>query len=148
VPAPKKGSKKKSGGGGAPGQPLVIGLSHHTATVEVRERLAVKEAEWNNASRLILERCPTVQEAAVLSTCNRFELHLVAPDRNAAIKDVLDFLVDHSGLDESALWDNLFMLSGEDAAWHLLRVSAGLDSLVVGEGQILSQVRREAGAVP
>lgn len=136
--------KKKAGSSGAPGQPLVIGLSHHTANVEVRERLAVKEAEWNNASKLILERCASVQEAAVLSTCNRFELHLVASDRNAAIRDVLEYLVERSGLEESVLWENLFMLSGEDAVWHLLRVSAGLDSLVVGEGQILSQVRFSA----
>lgn len=141
APAAAKGAKKKGGGGGAPGQPLVIGLSHHTAAVEVRERLAVKEAEWNNASRLLLAACPSVQEAATLSTCNRFELHLVTADRNAAIADVLAFLLERSGLDEASLWDNLFMLSGEDAVWHLLRVSAGLDSLVVGEGQILSQVR-------
>ncbi|KAJ1622345.1 glutamyl-tRNA reductase [Pavlovales sp. CCMP2436] len=132
---------KKKASGGVPGQPLVIGLSHHTASVDVREKLAVKEPEWNNASRLLLERCPSVQEAAVLSTCNRFELHLVTPDRNAAIRDVMEFLVERSGLPEQALWDNLFMLGGEDAAWHLLRVSAGLDSLVVGEGQILSQVK-------
>jgi len=146
TPAKAKDGKGGGGGGGgkssgAPGQPLVIGLSHHTAAVEVRERLAVKEAEWNNASKLLLQRCASVQEAAVLSTCNRFELHLVASDRNAAIHDVLQFLVERSGLNEPTLWQNLFMLSGEDAAWHLLRVSAGLDSLVVGEGQILSQVK-------
>jgi len=142
APAPaKQGKKGKKGGRAGPGQPLVIGLSHHTATVEVREKLAVPEAEWNNASAALLAACPAVQEAATLSTCNRFELHLVSADRNAAIREVLAHLSARSGLDEGTLWGNLFMLSGEDAVWHLLRVSSGLDSLVVGEGQILSQVK-------
>mmetsp|Transcript_18553 Transcript_18553/g.54299 ORF Transcript_18553/g.54299 Transcript_18553/m.54299 type:complete len:519 (-) Transcript_18553:499-2055(-) len=142
APAKRQTTKKKKASGGGPaGQPLVIGLSHNTATVEVREKLSIQEPEWNVASARLLESCPFVQEAAVLSTCNRFELHLVAADRNAAIRDVLTFLHGHSGLDKQTLWDNLFMLGGEDAVWHLLRVSGGLDSLVVGEGQILSQVK-------
>lgn len=81
-----------------------------------------------------------IQEAAVLSTCNRFEVYIAATDAHAAIRDVMTHLQEYSGLSQSELRQNLFMLSREDAVWHLLRVSAGLDSLVVGEGQILSQV--------
>jgi len=122
------------------GQPLVIGLSHKTATVEVREKLSIKEANWNEAAAA-LTAFESVQEAAVLSTCNRFEVYVVARDHFAATRDVMAFLRGHSGIEEVQLRPNLFMLQDEDAVAHLLRVSAGLDSLVVGEGQILSQVK-------
>ncbi|CAN0372968.1 unnamed protein product, partial [Ectocarpus sp. 8 AP-2014] len=117
----------------------VIGLSHHNAGVDVRERLAVPEAEWNLASAKLCGY-ENIREAAVLSTCNRFEVYVAATDAHAAIRDVMTHLQEYSGLSQSELRQNLFMLSREDAVWHLLRVSAGLDSLVVGEGQILSQV--------
>lgn len=119
----------------------VIGLSHHNAGVDVREKLAVPEAEWNEASAELCEM-PNIQEAAVLSTCNRFEVYVAAPDAHAAIRDVITYLQNRSGLSQVELRKNLFMLSWDDAVWHLLRVSAGLDSLVIGEGQILSQVRQ------
>ena len=124
----------------AHGQPMVIGLSHKTATVEVREKLSIQEANWNAASAKLVEY-PSLQEAAVLSTCNRFEVYVVAEDHYAAARDVFDFLKQHSGLSDAELRPNLFLLHDDDAVWHLLRVSAGLDSLVIGEGQILSQVK-------
>lgn len=76
-----------------------------------------------------------------MSTCNRFEVYVVAEDHFAATRDTMAFLREHSGLEDSELRPNLFVLQNEDATWHLLRVAAGLDSLVVGEGQILSQVK-------
>lgn len=76
----------------------------------------------------------------MLSTCNRFEVYIAATDGHAAIRDVMSHLQEYSGLSQVELRQSLFMLSKEDAVWHLLKVSAGLDSLVVGEGQILSQV--------
>lgn len=85
---------------------------------------------------------PNIEEAAVLSTCNRFEVYIASHDGHAAIRDVMTCLQQRSGLSQGELRRNLFMLSLDDTVWHLLRVSAGLDSLVVGEGQILSQVRR------
>ena len=119
----------------------VIGLSIHHASVEVREKLAIAEAEWNTASN---EICASgvVAEAAVLSTCNRFEVYYSAADARAATASVTQYLAERSGLPVSVLRKNLFMLSGDDAVWHVMRVSGGLDSLVVGEGQILSQVRQ------
>lgn len=118
-----------------------MGLSIHHAQVEVREKLAIAEAEWNLASNQI---CSTgqVAEAAVLSTCNRFEVYYAASDAREATARVTQFLSERSGLPQSLLRKNLFMLSGDDAVWHLMRVSGGLDSLIVGEGQILSQVRQ------
>lgn len=118
----------------------VIGLSIHHASVEVREKLAIPEAEWNAASN---EICSTgaVSEAAVLSTCNRFEVYYAAPSAREAVARVTEYLAQRADMPVSVLRRNVFMLSGDDAVWHLMRVSGGLDSLVVGEGQILSQVR-------
>eukprot|EP00804_Cyclotella_cryptica_P008343 CCRYP_018330-RA/>CCRYP_018330-RA protein AED:0.07 eAED:0.07 QI:290/1/1/1/1/1/3/34/556 len=119
----------------------VIGLSIHHAQVEVREKLAIPEAEWNNQSNII---CSTgqVEEAAILSTCNRFEIYFAASDAHEANARVMEYLQERSGLSMSVLRRNIFMLQGDDAVWHLMRVAGGLDSLVVGEGQILSQVRQ------
>ncbi len=133
-------SKKKGPAMAAP-TTLVLGLSHHTATVDVRERLAVPEADWQAAAGQLCE-LESVAEAAVLSTCNRFEVYVVTNEPFAAIQAVVSHLSERSGINPGALRRHLFMLVGDDAAWHLLRVSAGLDSLVVGEGQILSQVKK------
>ena len=146
--ADTKKPKKKSTGNL---EVLVIGLSHHKAGVEVREKLAIPEDQWNAAS---CELCdlPSVNEATVLSTCNRFEIYLAGANQYECIRDALTYLQERSGgaLDQETLRANMFMLSGEEAIWHLLRVSAGLDSLIVGEGQILSQVKRsyERGIEP
>ncbi|KAA8498367.1 Glutamyl-tRNA reductase [Porphyridium purpureum] len=122
---------------------VAVGLSHHTATVSVREKLSIPEAEWLEVGA---EMCtlPFVKEAAVLSTCNRFEVYLVAEGdmAPAAILHVCKFLSKRSGVPVRELREYLFMLSAEEAIWHLLRVSAGLDSLVIGEGQILAQVKK------
>jgi len=118
----------------------VIGLSIHHASVEVREKLAIPEDDWNAASA---EICSTgaVSEAAVLSTCNRFEVYYAAPSPREAVARVTEYLAKRADMKVSDLRKNVFMLSGDDAVWHLMRVSGGLDSLVVGEGQILSQVK-------
>lgn len=138
-----KDKKKKKGGGTEPLEVVVLGLSHHNAKVEVREKLAIPEAEWNAAAELLCEY-PSIREASVLSTCNRFEIYVAGKNQYEVMRDAIDFLYQRASgsLDFPTLRQNLFMLSGEDAIWHLLRVSAGLDSLVVGEGQILSQVKR------
>jgi glutamyl-tRNA reductase len=119
----------------------VVGLSIHHAEVEVREKLAIAEADWNAASN---ELCTSgsIAEAAVLSTCNRFEVYYAASDPRQAMAAVTDYLSKRGDLPVSVLRKNLFMLSGDDAVWHVMRVAGGLDSLVVGEGQILSQVRQ------
>lgn len=119
----------------------MVGLSIHHASVEVREKLAIAEANWNDASNEICDM-GVVEEAAVLSTCNRFEVYYAAADPREAMASVTQYLSQRSGLPVSVLRSNLFMLSGDDAVWHVMRVSGGLDSLIVGEGQILSQVRQ------
>eukprot|EP00403_Amphidinium_massartii_P017680 CAMPEP_0178410772 /NCGR_PEP_ID=MMETSP0689_2-20121128/21156_1 /TAXON_ID=160604 /ORGANISM="Amphidinium massartii, Strain CS-259" /LENGTH=715 /DNA_ID=CAMNT_0020031967 /DNA_START=1 /DNA_END=2148 /DNA_ORIENTATION=+ len=126
----------------------VVGLSHHSAPVEVREKLAVAEADWNRYSREMMEHSSTgnglvVPEAAVLSTCNRFEVYFASPElkKFPALECVRSFLRQKSGLTAEELDPYLFSYTGEDAIQHLFQVSSGLDSLVLGEAQILAQVK-------
>ncbi|CAL9765649.1 unnamed protein product [Musa acuminata subsp. burmannicoides] len=119
----------------------VIGLSIHTAPVEMREKLAVPEAQW---PRAIGELCNLnhISEAAVLSTCNRMEIYVVALSWNPGIREVMDWMAKTSGIPVAELRQHLFVLLDSDATRHLFEVSAGLDSLVLGEGQILAQVKQ------
>jgi len=120
--------------------PLVVGYTIHTGTVDELGKLSIPAAEWNAAAKVLTSH-ESIKEAAVLSTCNRFELYVVGKDDAAMVKDVIAFLQERSGLSSEALSPNLFVKTGSEACQHLLEVSAGLDSLVVGEGQILSQVK-------
>jgi len=126
----------------------VVGLSHHSAPVEVREKLAVAQADWNAYAQELVEYGQTangylVPELAVLSTCNRFELYFASPEikKFAAVEAVRAFLSQKSGIPREELEPYLFSHSGEAATQHLFEVSSGLDSLVLGEAQILSQVK-------
>lgn len=120
---------------------IAIGLTIHSAPVSLREKLAVPEAEW---PRAIQELCnfPHIEEAAVLSTCNRMELYLVGLSWHRGVREVEEWLSRTSGVPLDELRPYLFLLRDRDATQHLLRVSGGLDSLVMGEGQILAQVRQ------
>jgi glutamyl-tRNA reductase len=120
---------------------IAIGLTVHNAPVELREKLAVPEAEW---PRAIEELCqyPHIEEAAVLSTCNRMELYVVAVSWHRGVREVEEWLSRSSGVPLEELRPYLFLLRDRDATHHLLRVSGGLDSLVMGEGQILAQVKQ------
>lgn len=122
---------------------FVMGLSHHNAAVETREKLAIPEAEWQEAAReIVASSNGAVEEAAVLSTCNRFEVYFSAREARAGFAAASLYLQKRSGLPMSTLRNSLFMLSYEHATAHALRVAAGLDSLVVGEGQILAQMKQ------
>jgi len=118
----------------------VVGLSHKTAPVEVRETLSVSDSELE-APLAQLCSYPHVEEAAILSTCNRMEIYFVASDTEQGVREVTQFLGERSGWDQTQLRRHLFVLLHQDATRHLMRVAAGLDSLVLGEGQILSQVK-------
>ncbi|MEL7360072.1 MAG: glutamyl-tRNA reductase [Cyanobacteria bacterium J06560_6] len=118
----------------------VVGLSHQTAPVEVREKLSIPSAQVADAIAH-LSNSPTIQEVSILSTCNRLEIHIVASEIETGIRDVMRFLSEHSGIEPNELRPHLFVLLQQDAVMHLMRVAGGLDSLVLGEGQILSQVK-------
>jgi glutamyl-tRNA reductase len=113
---------------------VCLGLSHRTAPVELRERFGTLG--------LGAERCPEVVEHVVLSTCYRVELYAFLTDGVEDSRDVLvEALAAAHGVDREALVDHLYVHSGPDVARHLARVAAGLDSLVLGEAEILGQVR-------
>jgi glutamyl-tRNA reductase len=119
----------------------VVGLSHRTAPVELRERLSIPE-QTMEASLQRLRSDEQVLEASILSTCNRLEIYALLRHPEQGITAVGSFLSQVSGLQVEELTPHLFTYHHEEAVAHLLRVAAGLDSLVLGEGQILSQVKR------
>ena len=119
----------------------VVGLSHRTAPVEIRERLSIPE-QTMEASLQQLRADDQVLEASILSTCNRLEIYTLLRHPEQGISAVGAFLSQLSGLAVEELTPHLFTFHHEEAISHLLRVSAGLDSLVLGEGQILSQVKK------
>ncbi len=118
----------------------VVGLSHKTAPVEVREKLSIPEPQMENAIAHLVSY-PHIEEVAILSTCNRLEIYIVTNETEQGIREVTQFLSEHSKLPIQSLRQHLFMLLHQDAVMHLMRVAGGLDSLVLGEGQILAQVK-------
>lgn len=118
----------------------VVGLSHKTAPVEIREKLSIPEPQTEGAIAHLLTY-PSIEEVTVLSTCNRLEIYIVTQESEQGIREVTQFLSEHSKLPVMSLRPHLFILLHEDAVMHLMRVSAGLDSLVLGEGQIMAQVK-------
>jgi len=121
-------------------QLVLIGLSHKTAPVEVRESIALSPDD----QRAILERCladDRVNEAVVVSTCNRSEFYFVTPldvDLKATFHDLV---ISHLANPNESIDEYLYYEIGEPVVGHLFRVSASLDSMVVGEAQILGQLK-------
>ncbi|MFP5378377.1 MAG: glutamyl-tRNA reductase, partial [Vicinamibacteria bacterium] len=119
---------------------LLVGVSHRTAPVELRERLDFSSRGLDEAATALARR-PEAQEAAVVSTCNRAEMYVVCEDVERAHADLLTFLCEFHGVGTDEVRDHVYQRVDTDAARHLFRVAAGLDSLVVGEPQILGQVK-------
>jgi glutamyl-tRNA reductase len=120
---------------------VLVGLNHRTAPVEVRERYAVPLRRCSDlVAKLVLH--PDVEEAAILSTCNRTELFAVSREPGLTLERLREFLVAEVGAGASAPPSGqLFEATGSDAVAHLLRVATGLESMVLGEAQILGQVK-------
>jgi len=123
---------------------LVTGVSHKTAPVEVRERLAFRE-ETLAAALADLKSRDGVSEALILSTCNRVEIMLTTDDAADPQAVVESFLAERKAIDASQLGAHLFIHEGKDAIHHLFRVAASLDSMVIGEPQILGQLKTAYG---
>lgn len=119
---------------------VLVGTSHRTAPLEVRERVAFLESRLGSAAALLRQR-DGVHEAALVSTCNRTEAYVVADDPSAGAEAVLGFWTDYHGVHRRDIEPYAYVLRGPEAACHLFRVAAGLDSMMVGETQILGQVR-------
>ncbi|GIV61616.1 MAG: glutamyl-tRNA reductase [Rhodothermaceae bacterium] len=117
---------------------LMVGMSHQTAPVEVRERFGFTGA---SCDRLLADTEAFPGEMVILSTCNRTELYTVLPEGSSlASRDVLQVWARFAGVDEALLVPHVVFREGPDVVRHLCRVAAGLESLVLGEPQILGQV--------
>lgn len=132
---------------------LLTGISYKTAPVDIRERLAVPEAALPQALSALLA-CPGPDEVLLLSTCNRVEILAHAPDAAPlAAGPLLDALARLRSLDPASLRPHFYTFTGRDALRHLFRVASSLDSMVLGEPQILGQLKdaysaaRQHGAV-
>jgi glutamyl-tRNA reductase len=120
-------------------QIVVVGTSHNTTSVQVRERLAISPESLPDALRELRER---VDEVFALSTCNRVELYAVCGHEASGAELLREYLAARSGLSLSAIREATYAYGHESAVRHALRVAAGLDSMVVGENEILGQMRR------
>lgn len=119
-------------------QVLSIGLNHTTAPVEVRERAAVASEHLDDALNDI-SKLSHVEEATILSTCNRTEIYCHVPDSNSDL--VKNWLCDFHELPKNEVAPYLYTLPNQDAVKHAFRVASGLDSMVIGEPQILGQMK-------
>jgi glutamyl-tRNA reductase len=121
---------------------VVVGVNHRTAPVEVRERLAVANGTMETLLRGLVA-LPDVREAVVLSTCNRVEVVACCAHDCDPVPQLKAQLLNLGGLDEGAYPDFLFQARGREAVRHVFRVAASLDSMVVGEPQILGQLKEQ-----
>ena len=119
---------------------VVVGLSHHTAPVDVRDRVAFPAHVLGEAVSG-LNRGPGVRECVIVSTCNRCEIYAVADDADAAREVVVNWVCDFHDLARADVEGHLFCLREAEAVRHLFRVACGLDSMIVGEPQIAGQVK-------
>ncbi|MBM4139676.1 MAG: glutamyl-tRNA reductase [Nitrospira sp.] len=120
---------------------IVVGLSHKTAPVEIREKLAVPESRLGEALGRLCTY-PGIKEGVLLSTCNRVEVYSVVDDVEAGYRRIQQFLADtHLSLSSEQLTPHLYWHTGDRAIAHLFRVAASLDSMIIGESQILGQLK-------
>ena len=120
-----------------------VGISHKTAPVEARERLALSNAELPALLNLVKDRYGA---GYALSTCNRTELYISDTSGRGSASSLAAALAEFKGVDPVELQDSIYSLSHDEAVRHLFRVACGIDSMVVGEAQILGQVRTAMSA--
>lgn len=119
---------------------VVVGLNHRTTPVEVLERVAVAREDLSSALHELAKR-EHVAEVVVLSTCNRTEIYARATKFHPCVAELTDFLAGHSGVPATELTDYLYTFHDDAAVNHLFGVASGIDSMILGEGEILGQVR-------
>ena len=124
---------------------LVFGVSHRSAPVAVLEQLAADESEQGKLVERVLQS-PLVTEAMLLSTCNRVEVYAVVDAFHGGLSVISQVLADHAGMSMAELTSHAYVRYSEAAVEHLFSVTSGLDSAVIGEQQVLGQVRRAYAA--
>ena len=124
---------------------FALGLNHTTAPLDLRGKLAFSPEQMGPALHGLRERLVrSVPEAALVSTCNRTELYVAAPADRASelVRPAVDWLAEQGGISGSQLMDHSYVMEDHAAARHAFRVAAGLDSMVLGEPQILGQMKQ------
>jgi len=119
---------------------IVIGLNHKTASIDLRERMAFAEDQMETALHQV-KSLPSLRENMILSTCNRVEIYAAVRETEKAVLDLKHFLSQYHGLPLKDFEKNLYSFMGEEAVKHIFRVASSLDSMVVGEPQILGQIK-------
>jgi len=119
---------------------LVVGMSHRSAPVALLERLSMDETVRNDTTSRLVGR-PSLSEAMIVSTCNRLEIYSVTNSFHSGVQDVVEVLHEISDVDIDTLRGYLYVRYADAAAEHMMVVASGLDSMVVGEQQIIGQVR-------
>lgn len=133
-------------------QLILVGTNHKHAPIELRERLSCRTEQLPSRLRAFVNGRTFVKEAVLLSTCNRTEVYIATTSDSTPhlVRDIQDYavkaLADWAGISTSSLKEHLYCLSDEDAVGHVFDVASGLDSLVIGEQQIKTQVREAARA--
>jgi glutamyl-tRNA reductase len=119
---------------------FLAGLNHKTAPVKLRERIAFSQEEILHALE-VLSNKPGIREITILSTCNRIETLVVAQNKSEAIGNIKKFISELKQIPLELFEESLYVHEGDEAVRHIFRVAASLDSMVVGEPQILGQVK-------
>ncbi|MFW5855554.1 MAG: glutamyl-tRNA reductase, partial [Thermodesulfobacteriota bacterium] len=119
---------------------VLIGMNHKTAEVELRECLGFSHEEADAALQSFQD-APAIAEVVLISTCNRIEILMATPSPEAAVETAKTYLARSKALEVRRFEHALYILEGDDAVRHIFRVAASLDSMVVGEPQILGQIK-------
>ena len=119
---------------------ILVGVNHKTTPVEIREKLAFTKGKIEESVNQLFN-FPDIIEHTILSTCNRVEIYARANSQDSAIKSIKQFICDFHQLSLVELEDHFYSYSNKEAVEHLFRVSSSLDSMILGEAQILGQVK-------
>ena len=120
---------------------ILVGLNHKTAPVEIREKIAFQDHRINDAIKK-LNSSDSISECLILSTCNRVEIYAVSEDEDSVLEsEVVKFISEFHNIETEHFIDHLYIRKNREAVKHIFRVGASLDSMVVGEPQILGQLK-------
>jgi glutamyl-tRNA reductase (EC 1.2.1.70) len=119
--------------------PVVVGLNHRSAPVEIREKMSLKSSQMDKALQ-DLSKYPGIQGLVILSTCNRLEVYTMTANVEIGVNSIKRYLAQHGEINEQEAHEFLYTHTSDEAIRHLFRVVSGLDSMVLGETQILGQV--------
>lgn len=119
---------------------MVLGMNHSTAPVKIREKFKIQKESYSNFIES-LYRTEGLQECVILSTCNRTEIYAVVDETHMVKHKIIQFLTDSFEANKLQITNNLYLKENDEAVKHLFRVICGLDSMVLGETQILGQVK-------